>query len=119
MFREEPTEVCMQHTGRKSLMWGCSVCWGSGFDMHGNPCQFTAQHRRMPDNAELCVGGRIRLLKTIYDDGEDHHPPGWLAQAGEVLIVKAVRGDVLAVAHEGNPGAFVIYPGEYETHNLG
>jgi hypothetical protein len=31
--------------------------------------------------------------------------------------VKAVRGDVLAVAHEGNPGAFTIYPGEYEAHN--
>lgn len=67
--------------------------------------------------AGLCVGGRVRLLKSIYDDGEDHHPPGWLAEAGEVLIVKAVRGDVLAVAHEGNPGAFTIYPGEYEAHN--
>jgi hypothetical protein len=33
--------------------------------------------------------------------------------------VKAVRGDVLAVAHEGNPGAFTIYPGEYEAHNAG
>ena len=69
--------------------------------------------------AGLCVGGRVRLLKSIYDDGEDHHPPGWLAQAGEVLIVKAVRGDVLAVAHDGNPGAFTIYPGEYEMHNYG
>ena len=68
--------------------------------------------------AGLCVGGRVRLLKSIYDDGEDHHPPGWLAEAGEVLIVKAVRGDVLAVAHEGNPGAFTIYPGEYEAHNI-
>lgn len=65
----------------------------------------------------LCVGARVKLLKSIYDDGADHHPPGWLAQAGEVLIVKAVRGDVLAVAHEGNPGAFSICPGEYETHN--
>ena len=65
----------------------------------------------------LCVGGRVRLLKSIYDYGEDHHPPGWIAHHGEVLLVKEVRGDVLAVAHEGNPGAFVIYPGEYETHN--
>jgi hypothetical protein len=67
--------------------------------------------------AGLCVGGRVRLLSSIYDDGEDHHPPGYLAYHGEVLIVKEVRGDVLAVAHEGNPGAFTIYPGEYETHN--
>lgn len=65
----------------------------------------------------VCVGGQVKLLKSIFDDGEDHHPPGWIAQAGEVLIVKEVRGDVLAVAHEGNPGAFTIYPGEYETHN--
>lgn len=65
----------------------------------------------------LCVGGRVRLLKSIYDDGEDHHPPGYLAYHGEVLVVKAIRGDVLAVAHEGNPGAFSIYPGEYEAHN--
>lgn len=67
--------------------------------------------------AGLCVGGRVRLLKSIYDDGEDHHPPGRIANAGEVLIVNEVRGDVLAVAHGGNPGAFTIYPGEYETHN--
>ena len=61
----------------------------------------------------------MKLLNGIYDDGEDHHPPGWLALAGEVLVVKEVRGAVLAVAHEGNPGAFTIYPGEYETHNVG
>jgi len=66
----------------------------------------------------LCVGSKVRLLKSIYDDGADYHPPGWLAKSGEVLIVKAVRGESLAVAHEGNPGAFVIYPGEYETHNV-
>jgi len=65
----------------------------------------------------VLVGSRVKLLKSIYDDGEDHHPPGYLAYHGEVLIVKEVRGDVLAVAHEGNPGAFTIYPGEYETHN--
>ena len=74
-------------------------------------------HSVVLSTAGLCVGGRVRLLKPIYDDGEDHHPPGWIATAGEVLIVKEVRGEVLAVAHEGNPGAFTIYPGEYETHN--
>lgn len=70
-------------------------------------------------DAGLCVGSRVKLLKSIYDGGEDHHPHGWLAQAGEVLIVKEVREDSLAVAHEGNPGAFSIYPGEYETPNAG
>ena len=71
----------------------------------------------MCGTAELCVGARVRLLKSIYDDGEDHHPPSWLADAGEDVIVKAIRGDVLVVAHAGNPGAFTIYPGEYEAHN--
>lgn len=68
-------------------------------------------------SAGLCAGARVRLLKSIYDDGEDHNPSGWIASAGDVVIVKDVRGDVLAVAHEGNPGAFTIYPGEYEAHN--
>ncbi len=68
-------------------------------------------------NAGLCVGDQVKLLKSIYDDGEDHHPPCWIAQAGDVLIVKEVRGGVLAVAHDGNPGAFTIYPGEYVAHN--
>jgi len=58
----------------------------------------------------MITGGRVRLLSSIYDDGEDHHQPGYLAHHGEVLIVKEVRGDVLAVAHEGNPGAFTICP---------
>ena len=76
-----------------------------------------AQLLAVGSTAGLCVGGRVRLLKSIYDDGEDHHPPGWIADAGDVLNVKEVRGDVLAVAHDGNPGAFLVYPGEYETHN--
>lgn len=62
----------------------------------------------------IVTGDRVRLLTSIYDDGEDHHPPGWIAYHGEVLVVKDVRGDVLAVAHEGNPGAFLIFRGEYE-----
>lgn len=70
----------------------------------------------MTANAKLkCVGDKVRLLKSIYDDGEDHHPTGCIAYRGEVLIVKEVRADSLAVAHEGNPGAFTIYPGEYEA----
>lgn len=26
-------------------LWGCTVCWGSGFTMTGEPCPFVAQHR--------------------------------------------------------------------------
>lgn len=68
--------------------------------------------------APVSVGDQVQLTKSIWDDGEDHHPPGWLALAGEVLIVKAVRGDALAVAHEGADGAFLVRPNEYELlHN--
>jgi hypothetical protein len=66
------------------------------------------------EQSPIKIGDRVRLLKSIYDDGEDHHPPGWIAHRGEIVIVKIVNGGVLGVAHEGNPGAFVIYPSEYE-----
>ena len=62
------------------------------------------------------VGDKIKLKKDIWDDGEDHHPPGWLAVKNEVLIVKAVREKSLAVAHDNveDNSAFCIYEGEYE-----
>lgn len=33
-------------------------------------------------------GDRVRLLADIWDDGQDHHPPGYLAHKGEVLVVR-------------------------------
>ena len=63
------------------------------------------------------IGDKVRLLKSIYDDGEDHHPPGWIAYIDEILVVKSVYKNSLAVAHEGNPGSFIIYSGEYEPVN--
>ena len=39
-------------------------------------------------SAGYALGDKVRLLKDIWDDGEDHHPPGYLARKGEVLIVK-------------------------------
>jgi hypothetical protein len=60
-------------------------------------------------------GDKIVLLESIYDHGEDHHPPGWLAHKGEELVVKSVYSTSLGVAHEGNPGAFVVFEGEYQA----
>ena len=51
MFRDEPTDVCMQHTGRKQSFFACAVCWGTGFDMLGNVCPHVASHRRTTPNA--------------------------------------------------------------------
>lgn len=68
--------------------------------------------------ALLCVGDRVRMLVDIWDDGEEHHPPGWLARKGEVLFVKAISGDGgVSVAHEGNPGSFHVHMAEFETYN--
>lgn len=62
------------------------------------------------------VGSKVRLTKAIWDDGEDHHPPGWLAQRGEVLVVRQVHGTDLAVSHEDiTDSSFMVFPGEYEA----
>ena len=65
----------------------------------------------------ICEGSKVRLLRDIYDDGEDHHPPGYIAYSGEVVIVRSVGNidsESLVVAHEGNKGSFVVYRGEFE-----
>lgn len=79
----------------------------------------TGAHPRVGISDLLCVGGRVRLLKSIYDDGEEHHPPAWLAMKGEILVVRKVHeSGALAVSHENvTDRAFALYPGEYETHN--
>jgi hypothetical protein len=65
------------------------------------------------------AGDRVRLVKDIYDDGEDHHPPGYCARRDEIVIVRVVREKAIAVSHESvTDSAFVIYPGEFEAHNV-
>lgn len=47
----------------------------------------------MPSDKDIlpAVGQRVALLADIWDDGcENHHPSGYLAQRGEILIVRAV-----------------------------
>lgn len=40
--------------------------------------------------AQIEVDQRVRLLKDIWDDGADHHPPGYLAMRGEILVVRRI-----------------------------
>jgi hypothetical protein len=40
--------------------------------------------------SEFKVNDRVRMLTNIWDDGQDHHPPGYLAHKGEVLIVRSL-----------------------------
>jgi len=62
------------------------------------------------------AGDKVKLTASIYDDGEDHHPPCWLAMHGEVLIVKEVYEKALAVHHEEvtDGSCFIIYDNEYD-----
>lgn len=50
------------------------------------------------------IGDKVRLLEDVWDDGEDHHPPGYLARRGEVLIVRSIdpvgREYPLAISHK-------------------
>jgi len=62
---------------------------------------------------DIQIGSNVKLTKSIYDDGEDHHMPGWIAYIDEIVVVKNILRNRLAVAHEGNTGSFVIYDGEY------
>ena len=51
----------------------------------------------------FAIGDKVRLLADIWDDGQDHHPAGYLAHKGEVLIVRAVdpgHGFPICVSHK-------------------
>ena len=63
------------------------------------------------------VGQEVRLTKNVYDGGEDHHPPGYLAYAGETLVVRKVtNGTLISVSHEGIiDRSFKLYDGEFEA----
>lgn len=58
----------------------------------------------MPTEPEkkFAVNDKVRLLDDIWDDGQDHHPPGYLARRGEVLIVRSdvARTFPIYVSHE-------------------
>lgn len=50
----------------------------------------TTKQESVREVADYTVGQRVRLLSDIWDDGQDHHPPGYLARRGEVLIVRGL-----------------------------
>lgn len=55
---------------------------------------------------------RVRLLKDIFDDGEDHHPPGFYGRKGDVVVVRVLHA--IGVSHEGREGEFIVRGGEFE-----
>ena len=62
------------------------------------------------------IGDRVRLTKDIWDSGEDHHPPCYLAMKGEVLIVREI-GTIssIGISHYGrNDNFFWVAKDEIE-----
>lgn len=47
------------------------------------------------------VGMSLIINKSIYDYGADHHPPGYIAYRGEVVIIRDIdcSGINIAVSH--------------------
>lgn len=78
----------------------------------------------MPDDithpqtlSTLKIGDKVRLLSSIYDDGEDHHPPGYIADMGDIVVVRNILLGRIAVSHEEIlDNSFLIYPGEYASY---
>lgn len=50
---------------------------------------------------------RVRMLKDVWDDGQDHHPAGYVARKGEVVNVKGNNPAAhfpLSLYHDGRSG---------------
>lgn len=62
------------------------------------------------------VGDLLKITKDIWDDGcENHHPPGYLATRGEIVIVRAVKAGRVYVSHRHiTIGTFSVESDEYE-----
>ena len=46
------------------------------------------------------IGDKVKLLNDIWDDGEEHHPQGYLAYKGDALIVRSLSEFGLNISHE-------------------
>lgn len=51
----------------------------------------------------ISPGRRVRLRVSIWDDGADCHPPGFLGKAGDVLQVYECRDGWVTVTHDHRP----------------
>jgi hypothetical protein len=92
------------------MMDADNYCGGCGKDVAECGCEPSAV------SGGYAVGDKVRLLKDIYDFGDDnHHPPGYLAMKGEILEVRDVRKINLAISHpQITDNAFIVDFGEVE-----
>lgn len=116
--------MSVEEVNREDALYWCDNCrlkrvkWHQMMIYRGvRDCCPTCYHRGVVHTMRrmMKVGDKVQLTTSIFDDGEDHHPPGWLAFSGEVLVVRKVHeSGALAVSHEAiTDSSFAIYPGEY------
>jgi len=63
-------------------------------------------------------GDRVRMLKDVWDDGQDHHPPGYVAHKDEIVNVKSNepgRRFPLSLYHDGRSGDVCFLAGYDEV----
>jgi hypothetical protein len=93
---------------RDDLIDYCAVMWARGY---------AAGKRASPRRNVHCEHDitLVRLTKDIFDDGEDHHPPGYLGRVGDTVEVRSLV--TIGVAHVGyvGPGQFIVRAGEFEA----
>jgi hypothetical protein len=66
------------------------------------------------------IGDTIRITKDIYWDGEDCHPPGFIAYKGDTMYVKRLRGfNVMASHSVMESQTILVQQEEYEIVNDG
>ena len=65
------------------------------------------------------IGDRVRIIESIYDDGQDWYPPGDLAFHGDILTVREVYPTgSLEVSHADIvDSTFIINSSEYVIYN--
>jgi hypothetical protein len=71
------------------------------------------------ENSLPQIGDRVRLTASIYDDGQDWYPPGYLAFHGDILMVREVYPTgSLEVSHADIvDSTFIINSSEYVIYN--
>jgi len=59
---------------------------------------------------------RVRFTQDLFDDGQDHHPPGYVAREGEEGIVLRVYASGSIDVECSSPQRFLrVNPGEFEV----
>jgi len=78
----------------------------------GETCNPTAFKLANASKAVPSSNLRVKLLKDVYDDGQDHHPPGYIARKGDVVVIHSIQTAV--VSHTGSGHGFVVHDGELD-----